>query len=251
MLRIEYLGHGTTIVELGGVRVITDPLLRRWISGLVHRQPQVLDVADRGYEAVLISHLHHDHLDLRSLEMLGHATRIVVPRHGRAMVARRGFRNVLEVQPGNDFTIRAVHVRVTRAVHWGLRAPLGPWGGTVGFVLETPTERVYFAGDTQAFREMDTLGRIDLMLIPIAGWGPVLGPGHMGPRAAVDALRLVRPRAAIPIHWGSLVPFGLHLREWSYLTRPPVDFVELARREVPEVQVHVLQAGESWSASQP
>jgi L-ascorbate metabolism protein UlaG (beta-lactamase superfamily) len=94
---------------------------------------------------------------------------------------------------------------------------------------------------------MQGLRPIDVVLVPIAGWGPVLGPGHMGPGAAIDALRLIRPRVAIPIHWGSLVPLGLHRRSWGYLTQPPLDFLELARQHMPEVQVQILQPGESFA----
>jgi len=94
---------------------------------------------------------------------------------------------------------------------------------------------------------MRALGPVDVVLVPIAGWGPVLGPGHMDPRAALEAVQLVRPRVAIPIHWGSLVPFGLHRHTWRYLTQPPLDFVELSRRDAPDVDVRVLQPGESAS----
>jgi L-ascorbate metabolism protein UlaG (beta-lactamase superfamily) len=67
----------------------------------------------------------------------------------------------------------------------------------------------------------------------------------MGPRSAVEALHLIQPRVAIPIHWGSLVPLGLHARTWSYLTRPPLDFVALSRQQTPDVRVEVLQPGDS------
>ena len=150
------------------------------------------------------------------------------------------------MQPGDRLEINGVGVLTTRAIHLGLRAPLGPWGGCVGFVIES-TDRVYFAGDTQAFSAMRVLGPIDVALMPIAGWGPVLGPGHMGPAAAVEALRLIRPRVAIPIHWGSLVPFGLHHRTWSYLTQPPLEFIKSMRRELPDIRVQLLQPGESFA----
>jgi len=150
------------------------------------------------------------------------------------------------VAPGDRFEVNGVELQMIRAVHLGLRAPLGPWGGCVGFVVEG-THRVYFAGDTQAFSDMRSLGPIDVALMPIAGWGPVLGPGHMGPSPAVEALRLIRPHVVIPIHWGSLVPLGLHLRAWSYLTRPPVEFTEIMRKELPDIQVRVLQPDESFT----
>jgi L-ascorbate metabolism protein UlaG (beta-lactamase superfamily) len=244
-LRIEFLGHATVLIDVDGVRILTDPLLRPRISGLVHRQPYVLDPPPRNVDAVLISHLHHDHLDLRSLRILGRQTRVVVPSRGRGLLHTAGFANTLEVQPLQRFEIDALHVLTTRAVHIGLRAPFGPWGGTVGFVLEA-SRRVYFAGDTQEFAEMSSLGPIDVALMPIAGWGPVLGPGHMAPAAAVRALRLIRPRVAIPIHWGSLVPLGFHRRAWGYLTQPAFEFVEMMRAELPEVQVRVLLPGESF-----
>ena len=228
--RINFLGHATALIEVDGTRLLTDPLLRPRISGLVHRHAALLEPPPERVNGVLISHLHHDHLDLPSLNILGKGTRVVVPRHGGALLRRAGFRNTLEVLPDTRFELNGLRLLATRAVHLGLRAPLGPWGGCVGFVVEA-THRVYFAGDTQAFPSMSALGPIDIALMPIAGWGPVLGPGHMGPSAAVDALRLIRPRIVIPIHWGSLVPFGLHLREWSYLVRPPIEFVDRMRRE--------------------
>jgi len=246
--RIEYLGHATTVLRLDGVRVLTDPLLRPRISGLVHRQPNAFDTLERTFDAILISHLHQDHLDQGSLKSLGRDACLVVPRHGARVVRSLGFREVREVQPGDELDVGSVHIRVTRAVHMGLRAPFGPWGGTVGFVLEDAAgRRVYFAGDTQSFREMATLGSIDVALVPIAGWGPVLGPGHMGPRAAIEALQLVRPEVAIPIHWGTLVPYGLHRRVWSYLTRPPLEFQDLARQHTPGVRIQVLQPGGSFT----
>jgi L-ascorbate metabolism protein UlaG (beta-lactamase superfamily) len=243
--RVSFIGHATSLIELGGCRVLTDPLLRTPVSGLVHRHAPSIEAVPRGIDAVLISHLHHDHLDVRSLELLGKGTRVVVPARGGALLRRRGFLNVQEVAPGDRLDVGDARIEVTRAVHMGLRAPFGPWGGCVGFVVEAH-RRVYFAGDTQAFAEMRLLGPIDVALVPIAGWGPVLGPGHMGPDAAVEALRLINPAVAIPIHWGSLAPYGLHRRAWSYLTRPPLDFVALSRRRTPEVQVQVLQPGEAF-----
>lgn len=243
VLRIEFLGHATLLIDVDGVRLLTDPLLRPRISGLVHRQAHVLDPPPQQIDAVLISHLHQDHLDLPSLRLLGSQTRVVVPRHGRRVLRTAGLCNALEVQPQQQFEIDGLRVLTTRAVHIGLRGPFGPWGGTVGFVLEA-SRRVYFAGDTQEFAEMSSFGSIDIALMPIAGWGPVLGPGHMSPAGAVRALRLIQPRVVIPIHWGSLVPFGFHLRPWRYLTQPALEFVEMMRDELPHVQVCVLQPGQ-------
>ena len=67
-------------------------------------------------------------------------------------------------------------------------------------------------------------GRVDVALIPIWGWGPTLGPGHIDPGGAAQVVELVRPRIAIPIHWGTFLPIGLGKRHARVLTEPAVAF---------------------------
>ena len=104
-------------------------------------------------------------------------------------------------------------------------------------------ERVYFAGDTDVFKEMAQLTGIDLALLPVWGWGPRLGPGHMDPRRAAEALSVLRPRAAVPIHWGTLWPMGLGRVLPNRLQQPPIDFALYATELAPEVQVFVTPPG--------
>jgi L-ascorbate metabolism protein UlaG (beta-lactamase superfamily) len=85
---------------------------------------------------------------------------------------------------------------------------------------------------------------LDLALLPVGGWGPTLGPGHMDPEAAAHALTLLRPRAAVPVHWGSLrVPVAWRLRPDRYAL-PGQRFAQAAQRLAPEVRVHVLATSE-------
>ena len=74
----------------------------------------------------------------------------------------------------------------------------------------------------------------------MAGWGPKLGPGHMDPRRAAEALALMRPRVAVPIHWGTYRRIG-----HQQTGEPEKEFVEHAARLAPEVRVAVLEPGES------
>jgi L-ascorbate metabolism protein UlaG (beta-lactamase superfamily) len=114
----------------------------------------------------------------------------------------------------------------------------------VGYLLDAgPT--VYFAGDTGRFPAMrDLAGAVDLALLPVWTWGPHLGPGHLGPRSAAEVLADVRPKAALPIHWGTLYPRRLH-RVWrSPLAEPGDRFAAHAARLAPDVDVRVLRPGE-------
>jgi L-ascorbate metabolism protein UlaG (beta-lactamase superfamily) len=93
----------------------------------------------------------------------------------------------------------------------------------------------------------DLAGGLDLALLPVWGWGPTIGSGHLDPRRAAEALRILKPRVAVPIHWGTLYPRGLRwLRPWQ-LTNPPLEFARVADELAPEVDVRVLEPGESIS----
>jgi L-ascorbate metabolism protein UlaG (beta-lactamase superfamily) len=249
-LRIRFLGHATVQIDLDGTRLLTDPLLRGRISALMRRRSLSRAPSTDPVDAVLISHMHHDHLDVPSLRRLGPDVRLLVPRRAGAFLARRGFRDAREMRAGDAVEINSVRVVATPARHVGFRAPFGPHGGCLGFLVEG-SARVYFAGDTNLFPEMAALGPVDVALLPIAGWGPLLGPGHLDPLEAARALRLIRPKIAVPIHWGTFAPVGLHLRHWPYLVSPPLDFVEHAHDLAPEVAVRVLEPGASFDLELP
>lgn len=249
-LRIQFHGHSTVLIDLDGTKILTDPVLRGRISALMRHRSLARDISADPVDAVLISHMHHDHLDVPSLRRLGPDVPLLVPRHAGAFLARRNFRDAREMQAGDVVDVGAVSVVATRARHIGFRTPFGPWGGCLGFVV-TGSASVYFAGDTDLFPEMTAIGPVDVALLPVAGWGPVLGPGHMDPLQAARALRLIRPRVAIPIHWGTFAPIGVHLRNWPYLVSPPADFVKHARDLAPDVEVRVLGPGESVDIGGP
>ena len=248
--RIQFLGHATVLIDVDGTKILTDPLLRGRIAALMRRRSLSRDVSTDPVDAVVISHMHQDHLDIPSLRRLGPDVPLLVPRRAGEFLTRRGFRDAREMRAGNTVEIGAVRVVATPARHLGFRPPFGPLGGCLGFVVEGGV-RVYFAGDTDVFPEMAALGPIDVALLPVAGWGPVLGPGHMDPLQAARALRLIRPKIAIPIHWGTFAPVGLHLRHWPYLVSPPLDFVEHARDIAPDVDVVVLAPGDSLNLGVP
>jgi L-ascorbate metabolism protein UlaG (beta-lactamase superfamily) len=243
-VRIEYVGHATVVVDLDDVRLLTDPLLRNRVAHLKRAVP--VDVkALRGVDAVLVSHAHYDHLDLPSLEKLGKKLPVVVPRGLGGLLRKRRFESVVEVDEGETFTVGTLAVKAVPAKHDGGRGPFGASGAALGYVI-SGSRSVYFAGDTDLFDEMGELGKIDVGLIPIWGWGPSLGRGgHLDPRGAAEALRRVRPAVAIPIHWGTYFPMHLGLRGAPrFLELPPAEFVVAAGEVAPDVAVRVLRPGE-------
>jgi L-ascorbate metabolism protein UlaG (beta-lactamase superfamily) len=242
--RIVFLGHSTVLIELDGVRLLTDPLLRGRVVHL-RRQTPLLDASvTAGIDAVLISHLHHDHLDLASLRLLGRDTTLLVPAGAGAWLRRRGFTSVTELSVGEVEHVGTLAVTAVEARHDGRRGFRGPRAETLGYLVRG-RRAVYFAGDTELFDDIsDQLPRLDVALLPVGGWGPTLGPGHMDPLDAARAAALLTPRLAIPVHWGTLLPIGLARRYRAGLADPPRLFAEHVARLAPSVEVRILGPGQ-------
>jgi L-ascorbate metabolism protein UlaG (beta-lactamase superfamily) len=273
------------MIEVDGVRLLTDPLLRGRVAHLRRQVPPVQTNLFAGVDAVLISHLHHDHLDLASLRLLGEETHVVVPAGAGAWLRRRGFEAVTELGVGEVAQVGAVTelaageiarvgavteltagevaqvgavtelaagdvakagtlaVTAVPARHDGRRLG-GPHAETLGYLV-SGGHTVYFAGDTELFAEMSHLPRpLDAALLPVAGWGPTLGAGHMGPLDAARAVGLTQPRIAVPVHWGTLAPIGLGGRHRALLGNPPRLFAEHVADIAPRVEVRILAPGQ-------
>ncbi len=242
--RVTWIGHATVLIELGGVRLLTDPLLRGRLGHLRRHGPMPAAGTTEDIDAVLISHLHLDHLDLPSLQRLPPSTRLLVPRGAGDFLRRRGFHAAEEIAAGEHVRVGELTVTAVPAVHDGRRRPYGggPAADAIGFVAG---DRVYFAGDTDLFDAMAELRGLDVALIPVWGWGPSLGDGHLDPPAAARAAALVRPRVAVPIHWGTFYPRVLARYKPHRLTDPPHEFAAAVARLAPDVAVRVLAPGES------
>jgi len=232
---------------MDGVCILTDPLLVDRL-GLLHRHTDAVAhlIDDANVDVVLISHAHHDHLHLPSLRRCPGRPRIVVPR-GLGRLASRAGHDVMEVAAGERFDLGGVVVDAIRADHDGRRGPFGPAANALGYRISGST-RVYFAGDTDLFAEMsDLAGTVDVTLLPVWGWGPRLGSGHLDPRRAAEALVRIRPRLAIPIHWGTFYPFAF-ARIWPHpLGDPPRDFARQAAQLAPGTEVRILAPGEGMA----
>lgn len=242
-LRMLYIGHSTVLVELDGTRLLTDPLLR---SRVVHLR-RIGDVDTRplaDVDAVLISHLHFDHLHIPSLERLGRNVSLVVPRGAKRFSRRKGFTSVTELGVAEELEIGALRVRGTPAMHDPRRLPFGTRAEPLGFLIQG-TRSVYFAGDTELFDGMSELAPVDVALLPIWGWGPSLGPGHMNPDEAVEAARRLRASAVVPIHWGTYLPLQeARHGQPAFLDRPADEFLAAMQARAPEIEVRVLHPGE-------
>jgi L-ascorbate metabolism protein UlaG (beta-lactamase superfamily) len=244
---ITYVGHATTLIEIDGARLLTDPVLTERIGHIRRIAPAPAGCPD--CDAVLISHAHHDHLDPRSLRRVPRDVPVIAPPGSAAVVRRWTRHDVIEAAAGASVKVGAVEVVVTPAAHDGRRVPMGRRVPAVGFVVRG-TRRVLFFGDTDVFGGMTDLARdLDVALLPIWGWGPRVGPGHMDPERAAQAAALLAPKVAVPIHWGTLA--GPRVWWRADPDMPARRFVERLAALAPAVAPSVLAPGERLALTSP
>jgi L-ascorbate metabolism protein UlaG (beta-lactamase superfamily) len=240
-LRLTYVGHATVLIEVDGVRILTDPVLRKRIGPLRRRGPTP-SPADLGpIDVALISHAHPDHFDRASLRAVPGDPIVVTPR-GLGRRVERLARDVREVTVGDQVQIGDVSITAVAARHprWPLERVVRP----LGYLIEG-SSRVYFAGDTAPFAAMSDLAeRVDVALLPVGRWGPPAGPERLTPRSAIEAARLVGASIAIPIHWGTLYVPGFERGRWGWGSIDAAAAFEREGAAAADVEVVVLQPGE-------
>jgi L-ascorbate metabolism protein UlaG (beta-lactamase superfamily) len=248
-VEITWWGHATCTLSDSNVRVRTDPLFARRLAHLRRRRGALPPPTAWRADVALVSHLHADHLHVPSLARLAPGTRLLVPRGAPRQVPglrRLAHLQVHEVAPGDETRVGDLLIRVVPALHDGRRLPLGPHRSpALGYVVEGEA-RTYFAGDTGLFDDMaKEVGPVDVALLPVGGWGPYLGEGHLDAGRAVEALTRLAPRSAVPVHYGTYWPIGMDAVRPHEFHTPGEEFVRLAAERAPETEVHRLGHGES------
>lgn len=217
-LRVTYVNHATVLLQLEGVNLVTDPIWSdragpfRWAGSKRVRAPGTALERLPPIAYVLLSHDHYDHLDLPTLERLArrdHPTFIVGLGVGEVL-ASRGIRDVVELDWWQELHRDALRITFVPARHGSGRGPLSRdrtlWGG---FVIDSPSGAVYFAGDTArgGFVEHLTQAfpRIRLAVLPVGSYEKrwFMRGQHLSPDDAVAVHRDLEAAQSVGIHFGT------------------------------------------------
>lgn len=200
-LAITLGGNATVLLELAGIRLLTDPWLTERIGPWRRWHPCGLTADRLGHlDALFLSHAHPDHLDLPSLATFPRDLLCLAPHGTPAQKLRRaGFNQVRALRVWESVPIGAATLTAVPSIHCR---------GSLGFVVESAGQRVYFAGDAgprTPFAEIAArCGRPTVALLPVGGSVLALGPlqRHLTPELAARAAASLQPEVAVPIHWG-------------------------------------------------
>jgi L-ascorbate metabolism protein UlaG (beta-lactamase superfamily) len=227
-LRATWLGHSTVLLEMDGVRVLTDPV---WgdraspvsFAGPKRFQPVPVSIAALPpLDAVVISHDHYDHLDYGTILELVRldvpfVTSLGVGAHLEAWGVPAS--RIIELDWWESTELSATGLSITAAPsqHFSGRA-LGGRNATLwsSLVLRTEQSSVFFSGDTGLTAEYgdikDRLGPFDLVMLEVGAFHPAWGDIHLGPENALKAFGLLGGARFLPVHWGT---FNLAMHAWD------------------------------------
>lgn len=245
-LRVTWLGHSTLLLEIDGIRVLTDPVWSRRVSpsqyfGPKRFQPVPVPISQLPpLDAVLISHDHYDHLDYPSIVELIRQdvpfyTSLGVGAHLEAWGVPAERIHELDWWEVADLPNTDFHITAAPSQHFSGRAAADRnrtlWSS---FALHGPRHRVFFSGDTGLTPEYEEiaqrLGPFDLVLLEVGAFHPAWGHIHLGPDNALEALKLLGGGSFLPVHWGT---FDLAVHDWD---EPAERLLEVA----PSLGTHLL-----------
>lgn len=197
-------------------------------------------------DAVLVSHAHHDHLDVESLRRIQPQAPKLAPQGADRVMRSHRIRSVETVRVGDRRTVGDISIETVHAHHGGGRLIARRGDEAVGYVLRMPgSHSVFVAGDTALHDGMAGIGPVDVAVLPVGGWWrrPV-NSEHLDPVQAIEAAARVGARVVIPVHWGTLHPVFLR-RFMDPVWDATLETLDHLAGSVGSIDVRILDPGET------
>ena len=237
--RATWLGHSTVLLELDGLRVLTDPVFGERVSPVgfagpkrFHPVPATLSELP-SLDVVVLSHNHYDHLCRSTMEELAKVNIPIVTALGvGAELERFGIPavRITELDWNESVELAGLRITATPSQHFSGRGVTDRnktlWAS---WVIQSERRKVFFSGDTGLTSEFEVIGQahgpFDLVMLEVGAFHPSWGTIHLGPENALKAFAMLGGGTLLPVHWGT---FNLALHGWD---EPAETLMTLARAQ--------------------
>ena len=243
-MRLTFVAHATVVVEDGDRTAVFDPNFSKRLAYIFNKRKVGLPIPPERLptpDVILVSHDHYDHLDAPSIKRYDKFTPVVIPRNLRVVVGLMGRREIRPLSWWEPTKAGGFDITAVPAFHFSGRPPwLFVRDAYQGYVIQG-SKTVYFAGDTGLGNDFKGIGErfdVDVAVLPIGAYNPPsFRTHHVSPEDALEAMKLLKARHLLPMHYGA---FDL---SWEPFDEPPARMARVAKAAGMEDRVHVVPPG--------
>lgn len=221
---INWYGHATTIMNLSGKLIVTDPVVSNTLGYFKRVIDKPYDITKIKFDYILLSHGHMDHMhfpSLRKLKKLNKDTKIIVPRGYKKILSLLGFTNVHLIRTGECYADEDIKITSVEANHDGRRFYVGIDNESHSYLIERNDKVIFFGGDT-AYTENFKDIECDVALMPVGCYKPArFQHMHCSPEEGYKMFKMMNSKIMIPIHYKT---FKISLEDFNETHETLINF---------------------------
>lgn len=202
---VHWVGHATTIINLQGKLIITDPVTSMYLGELKRQIKPSLDISKIHFDYILLSHGHMDHMDFNTLRKINKDAVVLCPKNYKLILQLLHFKFVNEVAPKNKFKDEFLEIEVLEANHDGRRYFIGSNSTSNAYLIKGFGKKVFFSGDTAYTENFKNL-KADIALMPVGCYTPdEFREMHCSPKECYTMFKSMEIPYMIPIHYKTYI----------------------------------------------